>query len=606
MRGQRHSDPTPEGFNWQSARLIIPYLLEYRSRVALALIALVIAKVASIWAPFLLGQAVDSLDGKASAPGLAAIGLVIGYGLARFVNVILGEIRDTLFGRVTERAMRRVGLKVFEHLHALDLDFHLERKTGGLARDIERGTDGISFLMRFFVFNILPTFLEIAVVAILLAINFGLIFGAITLGSVAIYILFSAFATEWRTGFVRAMYQADSISSTRAVDSLLNYETVKYFGNEGYEAQRYDEALANWEQARRRNRLSLFALNAGQALIVALAMTGSLSVAALHVEQQRMSLGDFVLINAFMMQLFMPLNFLGMVYREIKSSLAGIDRMFALLHLNPTIVDPHNATPLSLRAGEVSFENVEFSYQSERPIIRGVSFKVEPGERVAIVGPSGSGKSTLIKLLFRFYDPSSGRIVIDQQPIDQHSVQSVRALIGIVPQDTVLFNDSLMENIRYGRPSATNDEVLLAVKLAHLDRFVDQLPEGLDTLVGERGLKLSGGERQRVAIARTILKRPPILVFDEATSSLDSHAEAAILQAIRELAEGHTSIAIAHRLSTVVDADRIVVIEDGRVVEQGSHTVLLARNGAYAQLWARQQHQQDHKETGTVRAPAVS
>ena len=556
----------------------------------IALLCLVCAKAASIYAPFLLKDAVDVLDTSSTGGNvlLAPIALVCAYGVTRFLTTILGEIRDTLFGRVTERAMRRVGLRVFRHLHALDLDFHLNRRTGGLARDIERGTDGISFLMRFFVFNIAPTFLEILVVSTLLANKYGLAFGAITLTSVVVYIVYSGYATEWRTRYVREMHKADSLSSTRAVDSLLNYETVKYFGNEDFEARRYDDALAEWEVARRQNRLSLFVLNGGQALIIATAMTSSMSLAAQRVMDQQMTLGDFVLINAFMMQLFMPLNFLGMVYREIKGSLAGIEQMFSLLAIPARVSNAESAKTLKRGPGKIEFSGVHFGYSADRPILKDVSFCVNPGERVAIVGASGSGKSTLVKLLFRFYDPDAGSIRVDDQPIDQLTLESLRGAIGIVPQDTVLFNDTLFENIRYGRPDASAEDVHAAVRMAHLQHFIDGLPKGMETIVGERGLKLSGGERQRVAIARTILKRPPILVFDEATSSLDSHAEAAILQAIREIAEGHTSIAIAHRLSTVVDADRIVVLDNGRIVEQGEHRDLLERQGYYAALWNRQ------------------
>jgi len=519
----------------------------------------------------------------------AALGLVAAYGAARFANVMFGEIRDTLFGRVTERAMRRVGLRVFEHLHGLDLEFHLERRTGGLARDIERGTNGISFLMRFFAFNIAPTLLEIAVVAGLLAWNYGPAYGAITLLSVLAYVAFSVVATEWRTTYVRAANVADSASNTLAVDSLLNYETVKYFGNEAHEAARYDAELGKWEDARRRNRLTLFALNAGQALIVALAMTASMALAAFDVSRGRMSVGDFVLINAFMMQLFMPLNFLGMVYREVKGSLAAIEEMFGLLAVRPAVTDRPGAPALAVSGARIEFRDVSFRYHAGREILRGVNLRIEPGTKLAVVGASGAGKSTLVKLLFRFHDVSAGAILIDGQDIRAVTQQSLRAAIGIVPQDTVLFNDTLLENIRFGRPGASDADVREAVRMAHLADFVAELPEGLATRVGERGLKLSGGERQRVAIARTILKRPPILVFDEATSSLDSKAERVILAALEEIAHGHTSLVIAHRLSTVVDADCVVVLDGGRVVEQGRHAELLAAGGAYAALWRNQQ-----------------
>jgi ATP-binding cassette subfamily B protein len=593
MRHGHYSDDDTTGMNWHVLKMLWPYLLEYKRRVFLALLCLVVAKLASVIGPFILKYIVDDLNINVSDPaalGVVPIALVLAYGLARFSNVLFGEIRDTLFGRVSERAMRRVGLQVFRHMHSLDLDFHLNRRTGGLSRDIERGTTAISFVMRFLVFNIVPTLLEIAMVVGLLGFNYGLVFALITLVSVAAYVFFSVIATEWRTEFVREMNQADNASTTRAVDSLMNYETVKYFTNEDFEAGRYDEELARWEQARRKNRLSMFALNGGQALIIALAMTSMMALAAYRVADGEMTIGDFVLINAFMMQLFLPLNFLGFVYREIKGSLANIERMFGLLHKQPSVKDVTDAKSLQVGRGEIAFENVSFSYRDDRPILKNVSFKVEPGEKVAVVGASGAGKSTLVKMLFRFYDPSEGKVSIDGQNIHELSQHSLRQAIGIVPQDTVLFNDSIFENVRYGRPDASDEEVNEVIRLAHLQAFIDELPEGRDTLVGERGLKLSGGEKQRVAIARTLLKRPPILVFDEATSSLDSQSEQIILKAIREVSEQHTSLMIAHRLSTIVDADNIVVLNQGEVVEQGSHQQLLASEGYYAKLWQIQQH----------------
>ena len=589
MRRNRFDSTEARGFSWRALALIAPYLLEYRGRIVFALGCLVAAKIGNIWAPFLLKHAVDAMGSNRASWLVVAVGMVVAYGVARLVNVLFGEIRDTLFGRVTEHAMRRIGLRVFEHLHALDLDFHLERRTGGLARDIERGTSGISFLMRFFVFNIVPTVVEIIVVAALLAWNYGFGYALITLVSVLAYAGFSAVTTEWRTGYVREANRADSASNTLAIDSLLNYETVKYFGNEAHEIRRYDAELAKWEQARRRNRLTLFALNGGQALIVALAMTAAMVLAAVDVSRERMTVGDFVLINAFMMQLFMPLNFLGMVYREIKGSLAAIEQMFGLLAVHPRITDRPGATELSIRDAEVEFRAVSFHYHLDRPILDSVSFRIPSGHKVAVVGASGAGKSTLVKLLFRFHDPDAGAVLIDGQDLRAVTQASLRAAIGIVPQDTVLFDATLFENIRFGRPDASEAEVLEAIQLAHLQEFVTALPDGLATRVGERGLKLSGGERQRVAIARTILKRPPILVFDEATSSLDSRSERLILDALATIASGHTSLVIAHRLSTVVDADRIVVLAHGRVVEQGRHSELLAANGAYAALWRHQQ-----------------
>ena len=595
MRHRQDFDPDKK-INWKLFQIIWPYLLEYKFRIGVAVACLVLSKAASVYGPFLLKDIVDTLSPAASsdsAPSLlnflvVPIGLVLAYGFARFSMIILGEIRDTVFGRVTERAMRRVGLQVFIHVHNLDLDFHLNRRTGGLARDIDRGTSGISFLMRFFVFNIAPTLIEIALVIGLLFYNYGIEFAAITMVSVVMYILFSLVTTDWRTQFVREANKADSAANTRSIDSLLNYETVKYFTNEKYEARLYDLALEDWETARRKNRLSLLSLNGGQALIITVAMTAMMWLAAQRVTDGIMTIGDFVLINAFMMQLFMPLNFLGFVYREIKGSMANIENMFDLMALSSKVTDLADAAELKVTQGHIRFDQICFDYQSDRQILKNISFDIKPGEKVAIVGASGAGKSTLVKLLFRFYDPTQGRITIDGQDIRMVSQESLRGAIGIVPQDTVLFNSSIFDNIRYGKPEASDEDVHNAIRMAHLETFIKQLPDGVNTMVGERGLKLSGGEKQRVAIARTILKRPPILLFDEATSSLDSKSERSILAALREIAEGHTSLVIAHRLSTIVDADRIVVLDQGTIVEQGNHEQLLALDGRYADLWSSQ------------------
>ncbi|GGB50540.1 ABC transporter [Oceanisphaera marina] len=593
-------NPEAEGgsFSWQTLRTLLPYLLEYRLRIGLALACLVAAKVASVGLPFILKHIVDAMDtgvnsGTGSKLLVLPLGLLLAYGAVRFANVLLGEVRDALFGRVTERAMRRIGLTVFRHLHRLELGFHLDRNTGGLSRDVERGVSGVSFLLRFMVFNIVPTLFEIALVVGVLLVNYSIWFALVTLIAVVLYIGWSVIATDWRTGYVRAANLADSQSNTRAVDSLLNFETVKYFTNEQFEAERYDSDLAQWEQARRNNRLSLFALNGGQALIIAIAMTVMMILAGQNVVAGTMTLGDFVLINAFMMQLFLPLNFLGFVYREMKGSMANVERMFALLRRAPLIKDDVNAGSLAVSQGQIEFRDVSFGYGPERPILDRVSFTVRPQQKVAVVGASGAGKSTLVKLLFRFYDVDEGGVLIDGQDIRHVTQSSLRQAIGIVPQDTVLFNASIFDNIRYGRITADDDEVAEAIRLAHLDDFIARLPEGANTLVGERGLKLSGGEKQRVAIARTILKRPPILVFDEATSSLDSRSEQSILQAIREVSRGQTSLVIAHRLSTVVDADHILVMDQGRIVEQGSHQALLAKQGRYARLWQLQQQQKE-------------
>ncbi|MCG9721317.1 ABC transporter ATP-binding protein/permease [Shewanella sp. Isolate7] len=588
MRPTLYFDGPIDKLNWQVLKLLWPYLLEFKGRVVLALACLVVAKMASVGLPFVLKHLVDTLSEASSEQIIAVpIALVLAYGSLRLLNTVISEVRDTLFGRVTERAIRRLGLSVFDHLHRLDLAFHLERRTGGLSRDIERGTSGVSFLMRFMVFNIVPTLLEIALVVGILLYNYGWAFAIITLSAVVAYILFSIFATEWRTGFVREAAMADSQSNTRAIDSLLNYETVKYFNNEAYESEQYDQALERWEVAKRKNRLSLFALNAGQALIISLAMTLMLALAASQVSQGAMTIGDFVLINAFMMQLFMPLNFLGFVYREIRGALANIERMFSLLDRVPKIEDAPDAKSPQITLGSLRFEGVSFRY-GDRPILSDVSFEIPAGHKVAIVGDSGAGKSTIVKLLFRFYEAQQGVITIDGHDTKALTQHALRSAIAIVPQDTVLFNDSLLENIRYGLPGASDEQVKEAIELAHLSHFVSQLSEGWYTKVGERGLKLSGGEKQRVAIARAILKGSPLLVFDEATSSLDSHSEQAILNALKEMAKGHTSLVIAHRLSTVVDADQILVLSQGKIVERGDHQSLLAANGLYKKLWTVQ------------------
>jgi ATP-binding cassette subfamily B protein len=578
--------------NWATLRELIPYLMAFRSRIGVAMLCLIAAKVASVGLPFILKNIVDYLNqgGQATAL-LLPLGLLLSYGVVRFANVLFGELRDTVFGRVTESAMRNIGLSVFKHLHTLDLEFHLNRRTGGLSRDIERGTNGINFLLRFMVFNIVPTFIEIGLVVVLLGWRYSIWFALIVMVAVVCYVAFSIYATERRTQYIRKANEAESRSSSRAVDSLLNFETVKYFGNEQYEAQCYDSELEGWQVARRQNRLSLFALNAGQALIIAAAMTAAMVLAASHVQSGLMTLGDFVLINAFMMQIFMPLNFLGFVYREMKGSMANIEAMFALLRKQATILDTADAPDLQVREGNIEFENLSFDYNSERPILTNINFKLAAKQKLAVVGSSGAGKSTLLKLLFRFYDASGGRILIDGQDIKTVNQHSLRSALGIVPQDTVLFNTSIRENIRYGRIDASDEDILEAIRMAHLSDFIARLPKGLDTLVGERGLKLSGGEKQRVAIARALLKQSPIMIFDEATSSLDSSSERLILEAIRDIAREHTMLVIAHRLSTIVDADHILVLDQGEIVEQGSHSELLAHRGQYANLWEIQQRE---------------
>lgn len=597
MRQSGHVVDPKAKINWLVIKQLLPYLKEFRWRIIFALSCMVAAKLATIALPFILKSIVDNLTSqdstliKPSFPAwvITPLALVFAYGFFRFINVIFGELRDTLFGRVTEHAIRKISLTVFQHLHALDIDFHLNRHTGGLSRDIERGTHGINFLMRFMIFNIIPTLLEISLVIGILLTQYGFEFGAVTFISVVIYIFFSVITTNWRHQYIRAANEADSQSSTRAIDSLLNYETVKYFTNEDFEAKRYDSDLKKWEQAKRTNRLSLFALNGGQALIISSAITALMYLAVSQVSSQQMTIGDFVLINAFMMQLFIPLNFLGFVYREIRTALINIEKLFSLLKRNPKIYDHKDAKALKVNNTGVNFNNISFSYNEKRPILNNVSFTIKPNQTLAIVGPSGSGKSTIAKLLFRFYDPQQGEISIGDQNITQLTQQSLRGSIGIVPQDTVLFNHSILENIRYGKPSATDEEVFAVIKMAHLEGFIKLLPDGVNTLVGERGLKLSGGEKQRVAIARALLKQPPVMVFDEATSSLDSRSEEAILEAIQENAGNYTSLIIAHRLSTVVNADQIIVLDHGSVAESGSHSQLLKLNGLYAKMWQAQQ-----------------
>ncbi len=590
MRSRQNVEKRADAMNLkQSVKTLWPYITKFKGRVFIALLALIGAKGATLLMPWALKEIIDSVDKSINPVLVIPALLLIMYGGLRFASVFLGEVRDAVFSRVTEHAMRNIGLKVFKHLHSLELAFHLDRQTGGISRDIERGTSGLSFLMRFLMFNIVPTLFEILTVAIIFGSLFSIWFALITLLAVGVYILFTVTVTQWRNRFIRESNAADNLSNTRAIDSLLNYETVKYFNNEQFEAKTYDSFLANWETARLKNRMSLLALNSGQALIIASAITALMWLGSSEVVTGSLSIGELVMINAYMIQLFLPLNFLGFVYREIRRALTDLENMLGLLNKKPQVTNAPNANTLDVKNGEIAFNNVSFSYNANRPILNNISFKVKAGSKVAIVGASGAGKSSLARLLYRFYDVTSGSITIDNQAINSVTLDSLRKAIAIVPQDTVLFNTTIRENIAYGRPSASDSDIDKAIEMAHLKDFINTLADGDKTRVGERGLKVSGGEKQRIAIARAILKQSPILIFDEATSALDSQAEQAILKAMYEVASEHTSIVIAHRLSTITDAHTIIVLKSGQIVEQGQHNELLALGGEYAHMWTLQQ-----------------
>ena len=578
--------------DWTTLARLLPYLWRYRWRVGTALAFLVAAKVANVGVPVLLKNLVDAMAFKPSDPAallVVPVGLVVAYGALRLSTSLFTELRELIFAKATEGTARSISLEVFRHLHGLSLRFHLERQTGGMTRDIERGTRAVHSLISYSLYSIFPTLIEVTLVLSLLAIKFDAWFAWITIAALLLYITFTILVTEWRTQFRKEMNELDSTAHSRAIDSLLNYETVKYFNNEDFEARRYDENLEKLRRASLKSQSTLSLLNAGQQLIIAVALVAMLWRATLGVAEGRLTLGDLVMINAFMIQLYIPLNFLGVMYREIKQALTDLDKMFTLMDRNREVDDRPGAPELVVTQGAVRFEHVNFSYDPTRSILHDVSFEIPPGKTVAVVGPSGAGKSTLARLLYRFYDINSGAITIDGQELRSVTQTSLRRAIGIVPQDTVLFNDTVEYNIAYGRPGATRAEVEAAARAAHIHDFIAGTPLGYETMVGERGLKLSGGEKQRVAIARTLLKNPPVLIFDEATSALDSANERAIQAELRAVSQGKTALVIAHRLSTVVDAHEIVVLKAGRVVERGSHAQLLAQGGPYAEMWRLQQ-----------------
>ena len=585
-------------------RSLMPFLwpannFELRARVVIAMVMLALAIAANVAVPIFYKEAVDALTPGQNVVLVLPLAMIGAYGLLRLISVASGEIRDAIFAKVTQHAIRTVALRVFEHLHRLSLRFHLDRQTGGLSRAIERGTKGIEFTLAFMLFSIIPTLLEILVVCVILWSLYDIWFALATFVTIGSYILFTLLITEWRLRFRREMNARDQEASTRAIDSLLNFETVKYFGNEGHEARRYDHALARYETAAIKNKTSLSLLNIGQAVIISGGLTGVMIMAGVNVTAGTMTLGDFVLVVTYLMQLYLPLGFLGYVYREVKQSLTDMEAMFNLIQVPNDVTDRAGALPLSLKGGEIVFDNVSFSYRPDRSILKNVSFRVPPGRKVAIVGPSGAGKSTISRLLFRFYDVDEGTVSVDGQDLRDVTQESLRGAMGIVPQDTVLFNDTIHYNIGYGRPGAGDGEIEDAARLAAIHDFIVSTPDGYQTRVGERGLKLSGGEKQRVAIARTMLKKPTILVFDEATSALDSHTEKEIQAALGAVSVNHTTLVIAHRLSTVVDADEIIVLDHGAIVERGTHQALLEAGGPYAAMWARQQEAAQLKETLT-------
>ncbi|MFZ1342696.1 ABCB family ABC transporter ATP-binding protein/permease [Thiothrix eikelboomii] len=579
--------------DWHNLKAMLPFLLDFRGRVLFALACLVAAKVANVGVPVVLKMIVDSLEQRPSQLLILPLSLLLAYGALRLAAALFNELRDTVFARVRYHAIRQVSVRVLEHLHKLSLRYHLERKTGGIARDIERGTSSISTLLNYLVFSIVPIAIEFTLVAMILLHNYAAIFALVTFSTVMVYVIFTVKITEWRMDHRHAMNRLDSQSSNQSIDSLINYETVKYFNNEQLELERYDRTLGEWEDMAVKSQTSMSILNFGQGAIIAIGVTLIMFLATQGVVDGSLSLGDLVMVNAFMLQLFIPLGALGVMYRQLKYTLADMDQLFHLLETPPEITDLPNAPPLKIQHGEIRFEQVDFGYTPERQILQSVSFTVPAGKKLAVVGHSGAGKSTLSRLLYRFYDVTRGRILIDGQDIRSVTQHSLRKAIGIVPQDTVLFNDSIRYNLQYGNPQATQAELERAADMAQIRQFIEALPEGWNTVVGERGLKLSGGEKQRVAIARAILKQPPILIFDEATSSLDSGTEQAIQKTLNEVAGQHTTLMIAHRLSTIVDADQILVMNQGQVVEQGTHSELIKYHGIYQQMWELQLHEKE-------------